>query len=198
MVPIWITPSQVYDLNPPAEVRALGDLPRTPEKLLSAAASLHVTQASRYAPSPVATWCNRFLADVLKILRAPIESGITANAIVAKLRAGAWPGWFKVVPVPGVSVLAYVAHRAAAGAVTIVTYENPNPAGHGHVALVVPPPPNSATIYNPAGVWVTAAGRVCRDQCPLRAQFGDLPVEFWGFQDPPLPAIVSGQKGPQP
>lgn len=175
----WILADQSKPLNPPPEVRALGDI-RSADNLLAASRALLVTLAKRYRPT-VYTWCNVFLADVLAILRAPLPHvfdlgdghglrELRANDIVDGLRAGKFPGWSAVLSRLEPS------NRAALGLVTIAVWKNTTPGGHGHVALVVPTPAGKS------GIYVTAAGRTCADQCPIGNQFGTLPVEFYGYE----------------
>lgn len=197
--PPWIYGDAWRDLAPPAIVMKLGELPRSPDKLLSAARALFVTTARRYQTDASGTKCNIYLADVLNILAAPIPHRfnlgdgrglieLRANDIVDGLRASKFQGWYRVRSVP-----AWV--EASHGLPTVAVWKNDlpifnadgkpahdewgRPRHHaGHVVLVVPTPPTKA------GIYVTGAGARCIDQCPIAEAFGPyLPaVEFYSHE----------------
>lgn len=186
MVPVWIIAEQWKPLNPPAEVRKLAELPRSPEKVLAASRALHVLEAKRYQPTKD-TYCNIFTSDLADILGAPLphkfDDGnpagaheMTANMMTVALRAGKYPGW-KALGVLATGQAAAEAY-ALAGKVAIAIWKNPTGAS-GHVMHVVSPP------VGKSGVYVTGAGRYCHDQCTLAQGFGGYSpqVEFFGFDD---------------
>lgn len=183
----WIIDQQWTSLNPPAEVRALGSLPRSPEKLLAASRVLRVKLSRRYQPTKV-TWCNIYVSDVLDILDAPLPHWFDpdgegplpafeerANMMADGLAAGDFPGWAPVGRMLEASTREQaVVNRAAAGLPTVAVWRNPK--GTGHIVLVVPTP------VGEHGIYVTGAGRVCVEQCPIAKAFGQyLPdVAFYG------------------
>lgn len=182
MTPAWIVEDQWRPLSPPAEIRQLGDLPRSPERLLAATRALHVLTAKRYRPTPTQTWCNIFLADICGILRAPLphwfdlgdgqsRRELKANDIVNGLRRRRFPGWSMVGTMA--SQLA-VRNLAAVGLPVVAVWKNPG-AGSGHVVIVVPTPEGKR------GVYVTGAGRHCVQECPIAEAFGRYldQVEFY-------------------
>lgn len=185
-VPAWITEQQWKDLNPPAEVRQLGELPRSAEKLIAASLALMVKSAKRYAPTKV-TWCNIYAADVLQILGAPLphwfdlgdgkgRREMTANLITQGLRDGKFPGW-EALGVLAKGQLA-AANRAALGIPTVAVWKNPT-GSSGHIVLVVPTPAGKS------GVYVTGAGRHCVESCRLVDAFDKYTphVEFFSYRD---------------
>lgn len=178
MIPAWVVPQQWRELEPPAEVRRLGDV-RSAENLIAATLALHVKEAPRYTPTPAATWCNVFLRDVLAILKAPIPMrfdfgdgrGVVetrANDIATGLKNGVWPGWLPVSE-------ASAAFGASQGLPTVAVWRNPTGRA-GHVVIVVPTPAGKS------GVYVTGAGRQCLESCPIAQAFGPYvrQVEFYG------------------
>lgn len=193
-IPPWILPDAWQQLTPPAIVLKLGELPRAPDKVLSASRSLHVTLAKRYQPDATGTKCNIYLSDVLMILAAPIphdfdmgdgrgKREIVANDIVDGLHKSLFGDWRVYGP-------AEAASRAAAGFPTIAVWKNTAPrkdtSGRiitqkgrplfhpGHVVLVVPAPAGAS------GLYVTGAGAHCIESCPISWAFGNAtPVEIY-------------------
>lgn len=212
MVPIWVNPNQGVTLNPPAEVLKLGELPRAPEKVLGAYASLALTEAKRYQPLGGRTWCNIALADAMAILRAAIPHRfdlldgkglreLRANDIVDGLRAGKFKGWTKTGSIASAEAVRALARdgkpqvavwknnslaKPSDGKTLIGTDGKPvlNP---GHVVGVVAAPaviPEKHTGLS--GVYVSGAGAQCLHQCPIEQAFGPYlsGVEFFAYDDP--------------
>lgn len=189
MTPVWIIEQQWRALDPPAEIRKLGELPRSAEKLLEASRVLLVKSAKRYQPTKL-TFCNIYMADVLQILNARIDHlwdpdgdrgplpahETTANEIVLNLRASKYPGWEALGVLASGQLSA--ANYAALGLPAIAIWKNPSGAS-GHVMLVVPAPAGKS------GLYLTGAGRFCHEQCTLAEGFGGYApqVEFFGFRD---------------
>lgn len=204
-VPPWVLSDAWRPLNPPAEIRKLGEPPRSPEKLLAITRALCVTIALRYQPDASGTKCNILTSDVLDIMRAPIRHWYdpdgdgpapahetTANEIVDNLHALKYPGWSKVGTVASSKA---VVELASMGKPTIATWKNTTPrkdsAGRvltqsgkvlyrpGHVVIVVPTPKGKT------GVYVTGAGAHCIEECPIEFAFGQyLPeVEFFSHYE---------------
>lgn len=177
MIPTWINPVQYLPPKPPPEVLELGRV-RSGPNLLAVTRALCVTQAPRYAPDESRTWCNLFAVDALEILRAPLEREKTVNDLVLGLRAGRYAGWAKLAgenwAADGKTILS-LANRAVCGLPTIATWLNL--AGHGHIAIVVPPPANAHS-----GLYVTCAGRQRLQEQPIAHAFGFAltRLEFWG------------------
>jgi hypothetical protein len=202
MTPIWIVNDQAVPLNPPAEILKLGEMPRTPEKILAATRALCVTTAKRYQPDDNHTWCNVNTSDYCQIIRAPLphvfdlQDGqgrreLRANDIVDGLRALKFQGWSKLGTLASAeAVVAWVAQ----GKPAVATWKNLTPkkdsAGRvltvngriqyrsGHINPVVPTPAGKS------GVHVTGAGAHCVQECPIEFSFGQYvrEVEFWGHE----------------
>jgi hypothetical protein len=205
--PPWIADAQWMQLNPPAEVLALGEMPRAPEKLLAVPKALNLLTAKRYAPIVLngviqSTYCNIFVSDATTVLRAPLPHKfdlgdkrglreLNANEMVDGLRAGKFDGWSVVGTMASASA---VISLAGSGWPCVAVWKNPQPkkdsAGRvitvngvvqyhsGHVVLVVPPPAGKR------GVYVSGAGARCVDQCLITDSFGIYTpqVEFYSHQ----------------
>lgn len=178
MTPLWIVPEQWVELNPPAEVRKLGEV-RSPENLVAAAAALLVRSAKRYQPTTSLTWCNIFVSDLAAILRAPLphrfdlgdgkgKREMRANDMALGLRARAFSGWGPVSEFEA-QVLAQL------GMPVVAAWRNAR--GPGHIVFVVPRREGDAS-----GTYVTGAGRACVEHCPIQKVFPRLEqVEFYGY-----------------
>lgn len=199
MIPAWIVDDIGRELNQPAEVRVLGELPRAPEKILAVTRALCVLTAGRYQPDANGTKCNVNSSDAMAILRAPLPhrfdvgSGpqwMSANDTIDALRALKFPGWSKLGTMASESaVIAWV----GAGRPAVATWRNMSPKTDskgrvltvngrvqyrsGHINPVVPTPAGHG------GVYVTGAGSHCVQECPISFSFGHYTneVEFWGY-----------------
>ncbi len=106
---------------------------------------------------PGVTWCNRYLSDVTRNLDCEIPFQ-KANEMVKWLAGlqGAAAGWYEIhtlsTPQGLVPVETQAIARAELGLPTVAVWETPDPADHGHVAVVVPAVPPAP------GVHVSAAG----------------------------------------
>lgn len=188
MVPAWVIEQQWKALDPPAEIRALGDQ-RSASNLLAATRALTVLEAKRYRPQTFpqrVTWCNIFAADACGILKAPLphlfdpdgsgplpEKEMRANDIAETLSKNGFPGWQLTGTVA--SSLA-VSNAAAVGLVSVGVWRNPA-GGPGHIVVVVPAP------VNRTGVFVTGAGGRCVEECPIADAFGSKvqEVKFYTY-----------------
>ncbi len=120
--------------------------------------------APKYAPGaygPGTTACNFFAADVCAAAGAKLPQQLATDQIVWLLASSLWA-----------SKDAVDAKRLAdSGAMTLVTWMNPEHGGHSHIAVVVP-----ALTVN---VEIAQAGRTCFLRGPLAAGFGSRPVRFF-------------------
>jgi len=181
MVPAWIVPEQYRELSPPAEVMLLADQ-RSAENLLAACRSLKVTEAKRYAPTTV-TWCNIYAADACQILKAPLPHvfdlgdgkgprEMRANDIFNGLAKGAFPNWAAVGTIASKQA---IMNLAKVGIPQVAVWFNPK--GPGHIVHVVPTPEGKT------GIYVTGAGRVCVNECPIEKVFPRLDeVRFYHWK----------------
>lgn len=140
---------------------------RSPDALRAVAGQFAVETAPRYRPKDGKTYCNIYLWDVTRALGCEVphwvgppgmRSETTANALVTWLLAeGSTLGWRED------DERAAVAH-AAFGRPAVAAWRNP--AGHGHVALLLPSPDGEAR--------VAAAGARCLFDVPLVESFGRI------------------------
>lgn len=206
MTPAWIVEDAWRDLHPPAEVLVLGELPRTPEKLLGLTRALCVPTAKRYQPVrdpngvTISTECNIFAGDACQIARAPLphwydlgdgrgRREMTANDYVDGLRDLKFPGWSKLGTVASAAA---VATWASEGKLAVAVWKNLTPRTDregrvltlngrpvlrsGHITVIVPTPAGHG------GVYTTGAGANCVQEVPLQFAFGHYvgEVEFFG------------------
>lgn len=208
--PAWINSSQGVALNPPAEVLALGEMPRAPEKLLAVSTALRITSAKRYQPGGGVTWCNIAVSDGTTILRKPLPHRfdlgdgkgfreLRANDIVDGLRALKFPNW---EPVGSLASKEAVKILALDGRPQVAVWKNMAPvkdsAGRvvigkdgkpllspGHVMLVMPAPNSAPPKPGFSGIYVSGAGAQCLHQCPVELGFGSYTsqVEFYAADE---------------
>jgi hypothetical protein len=196
--PAWIDPDYARELSPPAEIRALGEMPRAPEKIIAVTRALCVLTALRYQPDANGTKCNVNTSDVMQILRAPLPhrfdlgrgpQWVSANDTVDGLRALKFPGWSKLGTIASARA---VIEWVAMGRPAVATWKNTTPKRDdaqrpivvggvvqlrsGHINPVVPTPKGKT------GVYVTGAGSHCVQECPIEFSFGQYTreVEFYG------------------
>ena len=123
-----------------------------------------VAHNPRYTPDAHATYCNIFMWDVTRAMNAEIPHWITANGGIAAPGA---PGAREIVINEGVDWLhdhgaehgwqalsqaSAAQARANQGYPTVVVWKNPNPAHHGHTAMVRP------GTFDARGVTMAQAG----------------------------------------
>ena len=120
-------------------------------------------------PGAGLTWCNLFVARVCHRL------GVTLGGVLANEQAQ----WLRTLEAEAVGWRRLhfeqtVRDMAGIGRLVLVTYENP--AGHGHIAVVVP--------LVDSVTHVAQAGAVNSPDVQLHSgqSFGGLPVEFHVFQ----------------
>ena len=151
---------------------------RSPEQLWQIVQQFDVANTARYRPRDYdgdgrrETFCNVFLNDVTRALGCEIPRRIeskwmTANDQIDWLRAhGGSAGWIERKHNDS-ALLAAV----ASGAPAVVTWRALT--GSGHVALIVPTPPNKT------GRFVAQAGVICSPALPLKLAFGKREVQYF-------------------
>lgn len=148
---------------------------RSPEALRAVAAQFDVATEARYRPRDTSgdglidTHCDAFVGDCTAALGAPIPfwwraKELSANGSIDWLeKHGPRYGWRRAL---GDAARA----MAAAGRIAVATWRNP--AGPGHVALLLPPAPDGT-------IRIAQAGRRCLFDVPLVEGFGSHPVVFY-------------------
>jgi hypothetical protein len=153
-----------------------GSLCRSADQLLRVVKQFDVENAARYQPQKdssgriARTFCNIFAADCLQALgvSAPLHwwmaSELVANTMKPWLdQHGKAYGWTCIIE-------ADARAQASAGCPVMALWRNP--AGEGHVAIVLPSPADGPTIIAQAGAKCFVGG-------PLENGFGDRKPEFW-------------------
>lgn len=178
IAPSWVVPEAWKPLTPPPEVMALGAT-RSPENLRAAGDAICVKVAARYQPRDGMTFCNIAASDICQILAAPLPHIVagkerTINVTIDSLRKGLEPGWSRVPASQGLDSMLHASNLAQVGCPVIAVW--PNPAGHGHIVVLMPRKPGQTT-----GINCTGAGRTCLEQQDISLAFGSLirTVEFY-------------------
>ncbi len=153
---------------------------RTPTLLSKVVAQFDVTRAIRYQPTATDTYCNVFVWDVTRALdceiphwvdkgNKPAKPGtkeLTVNATCDWLATeGMNEGWLPIAE-------AEARLRVKAGYPTVAIWKNP--AGHGHIAMVVPPRPDAVD-----ATFIAQAGRTNFAYGLLSLGFGPRSVTFY-------------------
>ena len=164
-----------------AASRRRPEVTRSPEALMALVRGLDVANNFAFLPhrralanakggwdaTPVLTTCNLYVNVCTAALGRPIPPK-KANEQVAWLKSerGLLAGY---MPVDGETAR----QRAEGGYPTVAA--TTNPAGHGHIALVVPRDP-----AGPPGIYVSSAGATNHLRCLLFKSFGiNASPEFW-------------------
>jgi hypothetical protein len=145
---------------------------RSSEKLWELIKARGVEKNSEYLPGASYTWCNKYVRDLLADLEVPFpQDNWFAHQQIDYISsaAGLAAGWSKCGPREGVIV-------ANEGKPVLATYRNPKtpPAGHSHIALLVP-----TAELTP---YITQAGARNYTYVMLERGFGKLPVTFFWHQ----------------
>ena len=203
--PAWINSDQRYTLNPPAEVRKLGDLPRSADNLVQLADALHFPDADRYKPGTGggATWCNLATIDFCSIARAPIPrtlkgAYLRANDLADLLAAGQIDGWTQTGTIASAAAVRTLADE---GRPQIAVWKNTHPAlgadggplhdsaGNvvlqaGHIMPVIAAPKGAKLPPSYSGVFVSGAGAICVHRVPIERCFGShtSEVKFYAYR----------------
>ena len=171
----WLSPDLSVPVTPPL---TSGSACRSPELLRAVVAQFELDAHPRYRARDLTgdghpeTFCNVALAEltaalgclVPRILQVGLElRWARANDQVRWLRRAGAHGWVRCTSDEAQSA-------AERGHVAVVGWENP--AGPGHVALVVPSD-------GAPGVWIAQAGATNFSRGRLGSGFGQLPVEFF-------------------
>lgn len=168
-----------------------GSLFRSASHLRAVVAQFQVETAPRYQPRGGDTFCSTFAWDVSRAMgcELPKDVGVprtcvddhgdksiviakaerTINEVIDWLRSVSAInlGWRSVDEL-GARAL------ATQGKLALVVWKNPT-GGHGHVAVVVPPPSD-----RDPNTWIAQAGGKCFSQGTLQSGFGNVTVEFFG------------------
>lgn len=141
---------------------------RDPQSIFDAVAAVNPAGALDLQPGYLGagyTWCNKFIERVLLQLGITFPGPPTlVNGQIDYLSAGN-DGWYEVNGM-------FDAQAAALqGQIALATYWNPNPAGHGHIALILP-------VDGPI-VMSAQAGERNWNSAPMLAAFGTLPTRFF-------------------
>ncbi len=139
----------------------------TAADIFQAIDSLHVETNPAYKAGRLvegSTWCNLFLHDVTKALGCTIPF-MRANQQVDWLASieGAGNGW---VEVPEADAF----EAARDGRPAVAVWHNPEPLGHGHVAILRP---------SAVGIKIAQAGAYNYSSCNLATGFGHLVPRFF-------------------
>ena len=160
------------------------EVTRTPEALMAVVRALEVETNFAWRPhrratanatggwdaSPVYSFCNLYVNACTVALGRPIPPRL-ANSQVAWLKSerGTLAGW---LPIDGETAR----QRAESGFPTVAA--TVSPAGHGHIALVVPRDP-----AGPTGIYVSSAGASNYLRCLLFKSFGVAAApDYWTAQ----------------
>jgi hypothetical protein len=175
MTPAWVNPDQRYTLNPPAEVRKLGDLPRHADNLVEIADALHYPEATRYKPGTGGgdSWCNLATIDFCCIAQAPLPRMLNgtyqrANDLADLLAAGRIDGWSPVGTLASASAIIALAND---GRPQVAVYRAPGDET-GHIMPVVAAPAGAKLPPHFSGVFVSGAGAICVHRVPIEKCFG--------------------------
>lgn len=138
----------------------------TPLEYMEAVRRVNPTRPS-YAPGahgPGTTACNFFAHDLSVECGGDLPQLLAREQIEWLRHRDQDQDWLDVDAVD--------AKRCAdRGQLTLATWQNPNPAGHSHIAVVVPSTSND--------VEIAQAGAVCFLRGPISRGFGSLPVRFF-------------------
>lgn len=142
------------------EGNGLACVPRSPAALLGVVEGLRVETNTKYMAGDEKTWCNLFVHDVTMAMDCPIPF-ILANAQYDWLSGeeGASAGWTS-------ATLDEAQWHAELGAPAVVVWKNPSK-GHGHIAVVVPAPPEREN-----HVYIAQAGKENFSCRPIERGFG--------------------------
>lgn len=142
-------------------------MPRSPAAIAEAVALVDPERNVELQPGGGLTWCNKFIKLVTALLECAVPF-LLANDQLDWLAgdAGAAHGWRAVTPQEAMA-------DAAKGCPVIVGWKNPDPKGHGHIALVRAPPPGRS------GVWISQAGAHNYELAPLINGFGNHAPLVW-------------------
>lgn len=163
--PPWLSPDISVPVVPPLINTASM---RDPRDLEAVIAQFNVDTAERYRRRDVTgdgrpeTFCNIYVSDLTMALCAPIPHRLGAEwqdvaANVRWMRKG-YNGWL------GASET-FAQEQANSGHPSVVVYDEPGEAAHGHIALLVPS-------QGRQGVWITQAGSSNFRRTTLSAGFG--------------------------
>lgn len=153
---------------------------RDPTRLMAIIAEHHLRGHARYTPRDVTgdgvneTWCNLFVQDVSEAMSVMVPRQMRANQLVQWLAQDAAPFDWECLSLETQSDedAAHVAQAMAdQGQLALAGWVNP--AGPGHLAVVVP------SLGEP-GVWIAQAGRTNFTRAPLAQGFGGRIVTFFG------------------
>ena len=164
-----------------AASRRGAEMMRSPDALMALVRGIDVVNNFAFLPhrrafanakggwdaTPVLTACNLYVNVCTAALGRPIPPK-KANEQVAWLKSerGMLAGW---MPVDGETAR----QRAESGYPTVAA--TTNPAGHGHIALVVPADASGAP-----GIYVSSAGATNHVRCVLHRSFGVAAMpEYW-------------------
>lgn len=163
--PTWCAPSLPV-VDAPLRGRASE---RSPELLQRIVDQFEVETTERYRRRDVTgdgkseSFCNIFVSDVTRALSCEIPKQL-ANAMTDWLdNFGRQYGWFRVD-----RDLAW--YLSKTGVPIVAGWKNPA-GGHGHVALLVPPPDGA--------LWCAQAGSKNFSRGRLVDGFGSAPARFW-------------------
>lgn len=153
---------------------------RSAARLNAIIAEHHFRGHARYTPRDVdgrpgdETWCNLFAQDVCEAMGVMVPRQMRANQLVQWLAQDAAPFDWECLSLATESDrdAAHVAQAMAdEGQLALVGWVNP--AGPGHIAVVVP------SLGEP-GLWIAQAGRINFTRAPLAQGFGGRVVTFFG------------------
>ncbi len=143
---------------------------RSPENLSSCVEQFRGDLLGKWQPYAGLTWCNAFAQAVTAALQCPIPMAL-ANEQITWLDGigGRETGWSEVTREQAIE-------RAACGLPVLATWHNAAVGGHGHIAVLVPPPLG----HEHDAPFIAQAGRDNFWCGGIRRGFGPLPVRFWG------------------
>lgn len=146
-------------------------LPRSRETLEGLVSARDVEKNPDYQPGGGFTWCNKYVRDLLADLGLPFPAEVQfAHQQIDYLSGprGSIAGWDECEPGEAQA-------HANQGRPVLACYRNPKtpPAGHSHIALLVPA---DTTLR----VYITQAGARNYANTSVDRGFGKLPVRyFW-------------------
>lgn len=152
-----------------------GSLCRSPLHYVQVVRQFDVESNPRYQAGGGDTWCNLFAWDVTRAFACELPHWVPRTDGVYGMREQtinegiAWLGGEGFVYGWENCSEDEAQLHAAGGLPTLATYYNP--AGHGHVAVVMP--------SQPGALLIAQAGRSNLFNAPLAQGFGSLPVSFW-------------------
>lgn len=154
---------------------------RSGTRLMAIVAEHHLRGFARYTPRDVTgdgineTWCNLFAQDVAEAMGVMVPRQMRANQLVQWLANDAASFDWECLQRDGTMSDDEAAHVAQAmadeGQLVLVGWVNP--AGPGHIAVVVP------SLGEP-GLWIAQAGRTSFTRAPLAQGFGGRVVSYFG------------------